>query len=216
MCQQRLFKSRQLPDPTVVRYYVPQSFDDLEVHWSRTFLELLLTWLQVLGLRRWPAAGVTFFQMLLQHFTVVGDLREKSLVILPSVLLCYDNCARRDLVTYGDVTSENECKWFQSHLIYSPETNMTLILTSLTIYYHLNTLIKVLWECSLCARWVLFVTPDSSFLLPSAPCCLLPCWELTAYLASCLGGLALLHPLPLRWPHFPQVPGSALPLCQVQ
>ncbi len=40
-------------------------------------------------------------------------------------------CARRDIMMYGDVTSEDECKWVQRHMIYSPETNTTLILTSL-------------------------------------------------------------------------------------
>jgi hypothetical protein len=35
-----------------------------------------------------------------------------------------------------------------------------------------------------------------SFLLPPAPCCLIPCWGLTAYLAPCLEGLAPPRPLP--------------------
>ncbi len=37
-------------------------------------------------------------------------------------------------------------------------------------------------RCSLCARWFPFVTPDSSFLPPPSPCCLLPCWGVTAHL----------------------------------
>ncbi len=59
-----------------------------------------------------------------------------------------------------------------------------------------------------------WITPDSSFLLLPAPCCLLPRWELS--LSPCLGGLALPHPLPLSWPHFPQVPGNTPLLCRAQ
>ncbi len=83
----------------------------------------------------------------------------------------------------------------------------------LTTFEHID---KGLLKMPLRARWFLFVPPGSSFLLPPAPCWLLPCWELTAYLPPCLGGLALPHPLPLSWPHFPQVPGNALPLCRAQ
>jgi hypothetical protein len=39
---------------------------------------------------------------------------------------------------------------------------------------------------------------------------------LTAYFPPCFGSLALLHPLPLSWPHFPQVRGNALLLCWAQ
>jgi hypothetical protein len=55
-----------------------------------------------------------------------------------------------------------------------------------------------------------------SYLPLPAPCCLLPCWGLTAYLPPCLWGLALPHPPPLSWPHFPQVPGNAPLLCWAQ
>ncbi len=74
----------------------------------------------------------------------------------------------------------------------------------------INAFLKIL----ICMRWSFFITPDSSFLLLPSPCCLLPCWELTAYLLCSLGGLALPHPSPLSWPHFPQVPGNALHSCR--
>ncbi len=49
-----------------------------------------------------------------------------------------------------------------------------------------------------------FVIPDpSSRLLPAPWCCLLPSWQLTAYLSLCLGGRALPHPPHPGWPHFP-------------
>ncbi len=78
-------------------------------------------------------------------------------------------------------------------MIYSPETDTTLILTSLTNIW--TYWLKAFWRCSLCARWLLVLTPASSFLLPPAPCCLLPRWGLTAYLPPCSGGLALPNPL---------------------
>ncbi len=119
----------------------------------------------------------------------------------------------------GDIQYRNIRGWMQ--MVLTPydlfswnkhDINLNIIDNPITFEY----IDKGLWECSLCARWALSIMPDSSFLLPPAPCCLLPCWELTAYLASCLGGLALPRPLPLSWPHFPQVPGNTLPLCQVQ
>ncbi len=73
---------------------------------------------------------------------------------------------------------------------------------------------KFSWRCSLCARWLLFIAPDPSFLLLPAPCCLHPCLELTAYLPPCLGDPALPHPLPLSWPHFPQ--GKKRSLCKIK
>ncbi len=98
--------------------------------------------------------------------------------------------------TYSDVASEDECKWFYRHMIYSPETDKQIwhwfwyAWRLDNIYTHRQGSLK---ECSLCARWVLFVMPDSSPPLPLAPCCcwLLPCWQLTAYLALCLEGRAL-------------------------
>ncbi len=86
---------------------------------------------------------------------------------------------------------------------------LTLILATL---HPITLLQKLSWRCSLCARWLFFITPDSSFLLLPAPCHLLPCWELTAYLPLCLGGPALPRPLPLSWLNFPQVPGQRLTL----
>jgi hypothetical protein len=43
---------------------------------------------------------------------------------------------------YSDVTSEDECKWFLRHMIYSPETSMALTLILATL--HPNTLLQML------------------------------------------------------------------------
>ncbi len=87
--------------------------------------------------------------------------------------------------------------------------NFDIIDNSITFEYIDKGPLRMLALCTLGP----IVMPDSSFLPPPAPCCLLPCWELTAYLASCL---ALPHPLPLSRPHFPQVPGNALLLSWAQ
>ncbi len=40
-------------------------------------------------------------------------------------------CVPHVTMTYNDVASEDQCKWLcYRHMIYSPETNMTLILIS--------------------------------------------------------------------------------------
>ncbi len=57
--------------------------------------------------------------------------------------------------------------------------------------------------------WLFFPSSSSSMLPPSL-------LGVDCLNASCLGGLALPHPLPLSWPHFPQAPGNALLLCQAQ
>ncbi len=62
-------------------------------------------------------------------------------------------------------------------------------------------------KCSLCAHWFFFITPDSSFLLLFSSCCLLPCWELTAYLPYSQGPGPLLPPFPKLTP-FPSGPGQ--------
>jgi hypothetical protein len=100
-------------------------------------------------------------------------------------------CARRD----GDIQWHSIRGWMKMvyrHMIYSPETDKQIwhwfrySWRLDNIYTHRQRSLK---ECSLCARWVLFVTPDSSSPLPLAPCCcwLLPCWQLTAYPALHLG-----------------------------
>ncbi len=130
---------------------------------------------------------------------------------------------------FSDV-SQDECKWFfMPYDLFSWNRHN---ISSKIINDHSNTFLMALWRCSLCARWLLLVTPDSFFflLLPPSPCCLLPRWELTACLplleagcssplvragclsplqgAACLsplspGGPAPHHLLPLSYPHFP-------------
>jgi hypothetical protein len=59
-------------------------------------------------------------------------IRSLSVIVLylhnvmdAEVVLCTEhnelklnNCARLDVVMYSHVTSEDECKWFQHHMIY--------------------------------------------------------------------------------------------------
>ncbi len=79
-------------------------------------------------------------------------------------------CARRDAVMHSDLTSEDECKWFWRHMIYSPETNTTLILTSSII--HPITLLKAFLKMfTLCTLGPLH---HAWPVLPSSSCSMSP------------------------------------------
>ncbi len=138
------------------------------------------------------------------------------------------------LTTVPDVTMKYIRGWMQMvyfHMIYSPETDKEAwqrdhgkqwLAYIDNIYTHgQGTFVKYIKDIkysSFCVRWVLFVMPDSSCRLLPAPwcCCLLLCWQLTAYLALHLGGRALPHPPHPGWPHFLWVPGNIPPLCLIQ
>jgi hypothetical protein len=108
--------------------------------------------------------------------------------------------------------------WMQMvycHMIYSPETkqNETMRYSKTVSWIIGNIYIQMVTIHSiylLCARWVLFVTPDSSSHLPCCSMRLLPPPLLVINCLSCslLGGPgppSYLHP---GWPHFPQAPGT--------
>jgi hypothetical protein len=72
---------------------------------------------------------------------------------------------------YSDVTSEDECKWFSLHMIYSPETNAVLTL-SLAILH----LITLLQKAFLKMLTLFTLTPlhHAQPVLPSSSCSMLP------------------------------------------
>ncbi len=82
----------------------------------------------------------------------------------------------------------------------------------LQYYTNSHSLQSSFWiSSSLCARWSFFIMPDSSFLLLLSPCCLLPCWALTAYLPYLLGAGPSLTPSTKLTP-FPSGPRQRLAL----
>jgi hypothetical protein len=110
-------------------------------------------------------------------------------------------------------TSEDECKWFYCHVIYSPETNNKVVRYRIQCHgilllftYNGNYLVITysVHDRSFLSRRTLLPV----FLVAPWECCHLLCCWLTAYLAPRLEGQALPHfPLP-GWPHFPQGPGT--------
>jgi hypothetical protein len=99
-------------------------------------------------------------------------------------------------------TSEDECKWFYGHMIYSPETKQKqdgeIEYGVIEYYYYLHTNGIIHSDYILCARWVLLVTPDSSSSLPGCSMRVLPPSLLLINFLSCsLPGGSGPPPLPL-------------------
>ncbi len=98
-------------------------------------------------------------------------------------------------------TSEDECKWFIAiwFILLQTEQNKTMRYSDTVSWILGNIYMQMVAIHSiyvLCARCVLFVTPDSSSRLP---CC---------SIRLCLEGRALPHIPDPGWPRFPQAPGT--------
>ncbi len=120
-------------------------------------------------------------------------------------------------------TSEDECKWFYRHMIYSPETDVDTTMRYMNIAFQ-NIDNVYSWGGKYLQHITYSVHNWSSLsrltLLPSLPvapwgCCPYPCWWSTAYLALLLGGRALPHSPYPGWPHFAQAPGTFPLLCWI-
>jgi hypothetical protein len=109
-------------------------------------------------------------------------------------------------------TSEDECKWVSiPHDLFSwNKHDLTLLMTQLTFEYIDKGFLTMLTLCMLgplCHAGLFFPSSSCSMLPPSL-------LGLDCLSRSLSWGLALPHPLPSGWPHFPQVPGNTLPLCR--
>jgi hypothetical protein len=112
-------------------------------------------------------------------------------------------------------TSEDECKLVLRHMIRSPETNMAsiciYIINDLITFEYINkgplTMLTLCTLGPLCSAWLFFHSSSCSILPPSL-------LGLDCLSNSLSGWPGPPSPLPLGWPHFPQVPGNTLPLCR--
>jgi hypothetical protein len=119
----------------------------------------------------------------------------------------------------GDVQWRNIRGWMQ--MVLTPydllswnkhDINFNIIDNLTTFDYIDKGPLKMLTLCTLGPLrhvWLFFPSSSCSMLPPS----LLGVDCLSRFLS---GGPALPHPLPLSWPHFPQVSGNALPFCRAQ
>jgi hypothetical protein len=108
------------------------------------------------------------------------------------------------------------------HMIYSPETkqNKTVRYLNIVSWNIFNDYIQMVIIHSnyiLCARWFLFVTPDSS---SSLPCCSMRVLSPPLLVINCLSSSPPVGsgppPFHSGWPHFPQGPGTFPLLCRIQ
>ncbi len=97
-------------------------------------------------------------------------------------------------------TSEDECKWFYCHMIYSPETKqkqdgeiLNMVSWNIITIYIQMVLFTVITYSVHDGSFLSRRTLPPVFLVAPWECCpLLCCWS-TAYLAPCLEGRALPH-----------------------
>ncbi len=120
--------------------------------------------------------------------------------------------------------------WMQMvycQMIYSPETKQNKTVRYLkmvsrdiiTVYIQNGDYSLLLHNYVLCARWVFFVTPDSSSNLPGCSMGVLPSPLLLMNCLSCSlsrGPGPPPSPPPPGWAHFPQGPGTFPLLRQIQ